>query len=94
MTAQTEGGAAGVLGRIALTVDACEKRAADAAGELKPYYRQAANDEQRAYELIKELRDAAADFLHCESCGYNAIAIVAPRNRLRAALVWFDGAQP
>ena len=52
------------------------------------------NDEQRAYELIKELRDAAADFLHCESCGYNAIAIVAPRNRLRAALVRFDGAQP
>jgi len=94
MTAPTEAGATGVLRRISLTVDACEKRAADAADELKPYYRQAANDEQQTFELIKELRDAAADFLHCESCAHNAVAIVAPRNRLRAVLKRFDGAQP
>jgi hypothetical protein len=81
-----------VLARVSSTVAACEQRAESVSDELKSGYRQSAQENREMHAAIKELRDAAADFLHCESCAYDAIAMVAPRNRLRAALARFGGA--
>jgi len=75
-----------VLARLRAEVAAADMRIAETTGSLQAMYIEGRDRSQAAYDALSELMVAATDFLHCESCAYNAVAIVAPRNRLRAAL--------
>jgi hypothetical protein len=75
-----------VLARFRAEVAAADKRIAETTGSLQSVYVEGRARSQAAHDALSELMVAAADFLHVESCAYNAMAIVAPRERLRAAL--------
>jgi hypothetical protein len=75
-----------VLARFNAEVAAADKRIAETNGGLQAMYIEQKARSQSAYDAVSELMAAAVDFLHVESCAYNAMSIVAPRDRLKAAL--------
>lgn len=81
-----------VLARLRVEVAAAEVRIAETTGSVQAIYIEGRDRSQAVHDVLSELMVAAADFLHCESCAYNAVAMVAPRNRLRAALARCGGA--
>ncbi|WP_448673380.1 hypothetical protein [Pseudoxanthomonas mexicana] len=82
-----------VLARFRAEVAYAEARIAETTGSGQAMYIEGRDRSQAIHDALSELMVAAADFLHCESCAYDAIAMVAPRNRLRAALDRVGGAK-
>ena len=82
-----------VLARLRAEVAAAEIRIAETTGSLQAMYIEGRDRSQATHDALSEFMVAAADFLHCESCAYDAVAMVAPRNRLHAALRAVGGAE-
>jgi hypothetical protein len=76
-----------LLARFRAEIAAADIRIAETAGSrLQAMYSEGRASSKAAHDAVSELMVAAADFLHVESCAYSAVALVAPRERLRAAL--------
>lgn len=88
------GPAVDVLKRLMMEVAAADARIAETTGNVQAMYVEGRAKSLAAHNAVSELIVAAADFLHCESCAYDAISIVAPRNRLRAAIARVTGKSP